>query len=77
MEGGEAEEDATLEGLLAARGYIRAQLLDRMGVRHLPDLSFQIDRSEKINARMDTLLTRMKKRQAKHSNAAGQKAAKS
>ena len=77
VEGDEAEEDATLEGLLAARGYIRAQLLDRMGVRHLPDLSFQIDRSEKINARMDTLLTRMKKRQAKHSNAAGQKAAKS
>ena len=65
VNGDEAEEDRTLEGLMAARGFIRAQLLDRMGVRHLPDLSFHIDRSEKINARMDSLLTRMKKRQAR------------
>jgi len=40
-------------------------LLDRMGTRHVPDLSFHIDRSEKINARMDTLLTRMKKREGR------------
>ena len=60
--GDEAEEETTLEGLRAARGYIRSQLMDRMGVRHLPDLNFLIDRSEKMTARMDTLLDRMKKR---------------
>lgn len=65
VNGDEAEEDRTLEGLRAARGYIRSQLLDRLGVRHLPELSFHIDRSEKINARMDSLLTRMKKRDSK------------
>jgi ribosome-binding factor A len=64
--GDEREEQSTLEGLMAARGYIRAQLLDRMGVRHLPEISFHIDRSEKINARMDTLLVRMKKRQGRN-----------
>ena len=60
--GDEADEDRTLQGLMAARGYIRSELLERLGVRHLPELSFHIDRSEKINTRMDSLLTRMKKR---------------
>lgn len=65
VNGDEAEESHTLEGLMAARGYIRSELLERMGVRHLPELSFHIDRSEKINARMDSLLTRMKKREGR------------
>ncbi len=65
VNGDVTEEDRTLQGLMAARGYIRSELLDRLGVRHLPELSFHIDRSEKINARMDSLLTRMKKRQAR------------
>ncbi len=65
VNGDVAEENSTLEGLMAARGYIRSELLDRLGVRHLPELSFHIDRSEKINARMDTLLTRMKKRESR------------
>lgn len=62
VSGTEAEEQQTLEGLLAARGYIRAELLERLGVRRIPDLTFHIDRSEKMSARMDTLLDRMKKR---------------
>lgn len=68
--GDEAEEERTLEGLKAARGYVRSQLLLRMGVRHLPELSFHIDRTEKINARMDTLLTRMEKRDRRRQSAA-------
>ena len=69
VEGGEAEEQNTLEGLIAARGYIHSVLLDRLGVKRIPDLTFHIDRSEKINARMDTLLERMKKRQKKAAGA--------
>ena len=65
VEGDEQEEDSTLAGLIAARGYIHSVLLDRMGVKHIPDLSFHIDRSEKMSARMDTLLDRMKKRERK------------
>jgi ribosome-binding factor A len=68
--GDETEEESTLKGLMAARGYIRGVLLERLGVRHLPELAFHIDRSEKINARMDTLLTRMKKREGRR-NAGG------
>ncbi len=63
--GDETAEQETLAGLTAARAYIRTEIRDRMGVRHVPELSFAIDRSEKIGARMDELLGRMNKRQAK------------
>jgi ribosome-binding factor A len=59
------EEESTLEALTTARAYIRTQLRDRMGVRHVPELSFAIDRSEKMTGRMDELLGRMRKRDAK------------
>jgi ribosome-binding factor A len=66
VHGTEQEEASTLEGLLAARAYIRSQLRDRMGVRHVPDLTFAIDRSQKMTGRMDELLGRMRKREKKH-----------
>lgn len=65
VHGSEQEEDSTLEALTTARGYIRSQLRDRMGVRHVPELSFAIDRSEKMTGRMDELLSRMRKREKK------------
>ena len=65
VHGSEEEEKSTLEGLTTARAFIRSQLRDRMGVRHVPELSFAIDRSEKVNARMDVLLGRMDKRREK------------
>ena len=72
VHGDEAQEERTLEGLMAARGYIRSELLDRLGVRHLPELTFHIDRSEKYNNRMDTLLERMKKRAPRSRKAGGE-----
>lgn len=65
VHGTEQEEDSTLEALTTARGYIRSQLRDRMGVRHVPELSFAIDRSEKMTGRMNELLGRMRKREKK------------
>jgi ribosome-binding factor A len=59
------EEDDTLAGLMAARAYIRTEIRDRMGVRHVPELTFAIDRSEKMSARMDELLGRMEKHRGK------------
>ena len=59
------EEDPTVEALTAARGFIRHELLERMGVRHVPELTFIIDRSGRMTARIDELLGRMKKRQAR------------
>jgi ribosome-binding factor A len=63
--GSEKEESSTLEGLMAARAYIRSEIRARMGVRHVPELTFAIDRSEKINTRMDELFGRIEKRKEK------------
>ena len=65
VHGGEAEEDSTLAALMTARGFIRSTLRDRMGVRHVPELSFAIDRSERLTGRMDELLARTRKRDKK------------
>jgi ribosome-binding factor A len=58
VDGGEKEEEETVAALMAARGYIRHELLERTGKRHVPDLSFHIDRSEKMKARIDELMGR-------------------
>jgi ribosome-binding factor A len=64
------QEEETLAGLMTARAYIRSQLRDRMGVRHVPDITFAIDRSEKMTSRMDELLGRMRKRDQRREAAA-------
>ena len=65
VHGDETAEKSTLDGLMAARNYIRTEIRERMGVRHVPELTFAIDRSEKINARMDELLGRVGKHREK------------
>jgi ribosome-binding factor A len=69
VHGGEEEEASTLAALTQARGFIRAQIRDRMGVRHIPELSFAIDRSEKMTSRMTELLDRNRKRDQKRADA--------
>ena len=75
VHGTEEEEASTLEALTTARAYIRSQLRDRMGVRHVPELTFAIDRSEKMTGRMDELLDRMRKRDRKRTDASTAKPA--
>jgi len=58
-----AEAD-TVAGLEQAKGYIRHELKDRMGVRHVPELSFLADRSGRFQARIDDLLSRSRKGKA-------------
>ena len=70
VHGGEVEEASTLAALMAARGYIRSTLRDRMGVRHVPELTFAIDRSERLTVRMDELLARTRKRDKKRDDKA-------
>ena len=71
VHGDEKAEKSTLDGLMAARNYIRTEIRERMAVRHVPELTFAIDRSEKISARMDELLDRV----GKHREKIGRKAA--
>jgi ribosome-binding factor A len=56
-------EVATIAGLEAAKGYIRFELKERMGVRHVPELTFLADRSGRFQARIDELMERSRKRQ--------------
>jgi ribosome-binding factor A len=53
----------TIAGLEAAKGYIRYELKERMGVRHVPELSFLADRSGRFQARIVELMDRTRKRQ--------------
>ena len=56
-------EQETVAGLEAAKGYIRHELKERMGVRHVPELAFFADRSGRFQARIDELMSRGRKRQ--------------
>ncbi len=58
----QAEKD-TIAGLEAAKGYIRFEIKERLGVRHVPELLFLADRSGRFQARIDQLMDRSRKRQ--------------
>ncbi len=60
--GDQREAKATLEGLIAARGFLRAALAPRLQLRQVPELRFELDRSEELAARLDQLLQRDRKR---------------
>jgi ribosome-binding factor A len=68
--GNEEDSQTTLDGLAAARGYIRYELRERMGVRHAPELTFHIDTSADVKDRISVLLGRAERRK-KASQAAG------
>ncbi len=54
-------EAETIAGLEAAKGYIRHELQERLGVRRVPDLSFLADRSGRFQARIEELMSRRHK----------------
>ncbi len=60
--GDDRERQQTLKAVNAAKGYMKSQLLERLGVRHVPELNFLLDLSEEYGARIDELLGRIKKR---------------
>jgi ribosome-binding factor A len=62
VDGDDEEAEQTLDGLNAAKGFIRHQLADRMGLHHAPELIFLIDRSEQYASRIDELLGRARKK---------------
>lgn len=63
--GDEAEAERTLEGLAAARNYVRHELAERLRLRRPPELYFQIDRADELESRVEELLSREKKRRRK------------
>ena len=65
VDGNAEEQEQTMQGLGAARAYIRNEVRGRLGKRHIPELSFHLDQSEKFENRIDTLLGRVAKRARK------------
>jgi ribosome-binding factor A len=74
VEGDDAEADRSIEGLEAAREYIRHELVSRLRVRRAPELYFRLDRGEKDRARVEELLERSKKRAKARKESGGDKA---
>jgi ribosome-binding factor A len=56
IEGEPQERAKTLDGLKAAAGYIRHELVERLQLRRAPDVLFQIDESEQYGRHIDDLL---------------------
>jgi len=73
VEGDDAEAGRSLEGLEAAREYIRHELVERLRLRRAPELYFRLDRAEKDKARVEELLTREKKRNKTARDSSGEK----
>ena len=63
--GDESDAERTLEGLTAAKNYVRHEIAERLRLRRPPELYFQIDRSDELEGRVDQLLAREKKRNKK------------
>ena len=62
--GDDTQAQETMEGLRAAGGYVRRELVERLHLRRAPELLFILDRSQQYESRIDELLNRSKKRSA-------------
>jgi ribosome-binding factor A len=62
VEGNDDDAEASMEGLVAASGYIRRELAERLHLRRPPELIFVQDRSQQYVARVDELLARARKK---------------
>jgi len=62
VEGDDEEAERSLEGLDAAKSYIRREVADRLRLRRAPELFFRLDRAEREKARVEELLARAKRR---------------
>jgi ribosome-binding factor A len=62
VQGDESEAEQTIVALNDARNYVRHQVRERLGKRHVPELTFQLDRSQQYGGRIEELLSRVEKR---------------
>jgi ribosome-binding factor A len=62
VEGDDEQAAETMEGLKAATGYVRRELVERLHLRRSPELLFILDRSQQYESRIQELLGRTKKR---------------
>jgi ribosome-binding factor A len=60
LSGEPSERDEELEGLRAASGYVRHELVERLQLRRAPEVFFVLDESQEYGERIDTLLRKSK-----------------
>ncbi len=65
VSGDDEEAKGTMEGLRAASGFIKHELAENLGLRHVPDLLWTLDRSDQVKGRINELLTRIDRRSKK------------
>lgn len=58
--GSAEEQEQTLEGFRAAGSFIRRELAQRLSIRRIPELAFELDRSAEQAARIEELLRQTK-----------------
>jgi ribosome-binding factor A len=75
VDGSDEEAQESLEGLEAARAFIRHEVAERLRLRKAPELIFRVDRSRQKENRVEQLLQRTKKRTASLQKKAGSKKA--
>jgi len=62
--GNREQQQQTLNGLTAARAFIRRELAQRLRVRRVPELHFQLDSSIEYSARIEELLAQTQRHDA-------------
>jgi ribosome-binding factor A len=62
IDGDERHVKETMNGLVAATGYIRRELTERLQLRRAPELIFQVDRSQESVERVEELLGRTRRK---------------
>ena len=62
VEGDDGEAERSMEGLEAAKAYIRHEIADRLRLRRAPELYFRLDRSTRATARVEELVERAKRK---------------
>jgi ribosome-binding factor A len=60
LEGSEEERAAAIEGLKAAAGYVRHELVERLQLRRAPEVLFAADESEEYGRHIEDLLRDVK-----------------
>ena len=59
--GNDIEQKSTLKGLLAAAGFVRHEIAERLRLRRAPEMLFVLDHSEEYGQRIEALLRSAKK----------------
>jgi ribosome-binding factor A len=65
VQGDERQSRDTTRALTAAKGYVRHEIAERLGLQRPPDLVFHVGHALQHSARVEQLLQRINKRKSK------------